>query len=143
MRGNYNGLQSLIKEINPHAVYVWCWAHQLNLVITDVVSSGVNAMGMFGNLEKLYDPINSSIIRVMYYEQFQKERYKKKQIRQIKRVTTTRWMPFSYALDVALSTYLAVLDTSEIMQGKDGPGDGKSGFEAGAIIDYLKSYRLV
>lgn len=143
MRGNYNGLQSLIKEINPHAIYVWCWAHRLNLVITDVVSSGINAMDMFGNLEKLYDLINSSKTRVMYYEQFQKERYKKKQIRRIKRVTTTRWMSFSYALDVVLSTYLAVLDTLETMRSKDGPGDRKSGFEAGAILDYLKSYRFV
>ncbi|XP_050065690.1 zinc finger MYM-type protein 1-like, partial [Aphis gossypii] len=143
MRGNYNGLQSLIKEINPHAIYVWCWAHRLNLVITDVVSSGINAMDMFGNLEKLYDLINSSKIRVKYYEQFQKERYKKKQIRRIKRVTTTRWMSFSYALDVVLSTYLAVLDTLEIMRSTDGLSDRKSGFEAGAILDYLKSYRFV
>jgi len=75
MRCNYNGLQSLIKEINPHAIYVWCWVHRLNLEITDVVSSGINAMDMFGNLEKLYDLINSSKIRVKYYEQFQKERY--------------------------------------------------------------------
>lgn len=95
MRGNYNGLQSLIKKINPHAIYVWCWAHWLNLVITDVVSSGVNAIIMFGNLEKLYDLINSSKIRVMYYEQFQKERYKMKQIRRIERMTITRWMSFS------------------------------------------------
>jgi len=58
-------------------------------------------------------------------------------------VTTTRWMLLSYALDVVLSTYLVVLDTLEIMRSKDGPGDRKSGFEAGAIIYYLKSYRFV
>ncbi|XP_022183198.1 zinc finger MYM-type protein 1-like [Myzus persicae] len=121
MRGNYNGLQSLIKEVNPHAIYIWCWAHRLNLVITDVVSSGVNTMDMFGNLEKLYDLINLSKIRVKYYEQFQKERYKKKQIRRIKRVTTARWMSFSYALYVVLSTYLAVIGTLEIIRSKDGP----------------------
>ncbi|XP_015378254.1 PREDICTED: zinc finger MYM-type protein 1-like [Diuraphis noxia] len=126
MRGNYNGLQSLIKEINPHAIYVWCWAHRLNLVITDVVSSGVNAMDI-----------------VKYYEQFQKERYKKKQIRRTKHVTTTRWMSFSYALDVVLSTYLAAIDTLEIIRSKDGPGDRKTGFEAGAINDYKRSYRFV
>lgn len=50
---------------------------------------------------------------------------------------------FSYALDVVLSTYLAVLDPLEIMQSKDGPGDRKTGFEAGTVLDYLKSYRFV
>jgi len=44
---------------------------------------------------------------------------------------------------VVLSTYLAVLDTLEIMQSRDGPSDRKSGFEAGAILYYLKSYRFV
>ncbi|CAI6367070.1 unnamed protein product [Macrosiphum euphorbiae] len=29
------------------------------------------------------------------------------------------------------------------MRSKDGPCDRKNGFEAGAIIDYLKSYRFV
>lgn len=62
MRGKYNGLQSLIREINPRALYIWCWAHRLNLIIADVVSKGVNAMDLFGNLEKLYELINSNKI---------------------------------------------------------------------------------
>jgi hypothetical protein len=52
-------------------------------------------------------------------------------------------MSFLYALDVVLSTYLAVLDTLETMRNKDGLGDRKSGFKAGAILDYLKTYRFV
>lgn len=30
MRGQYNGLQAFIRDINPHATFVWCWAHRLN-----------------------------------------------------------------------------------------------------------------
>lgn len=35
MRGEYNGLQSIIKAENPSAVYIWCWAHRLNLVVVE------------------------------------------------------------------------------------------------------------
>jgi len=48
MRGQYNGLQSIINEQNTSAVYIWCWAHRLNLVVIDAVSSGNNAMDLFG-----------------------------------------------------------------------------------------------
>ncbi|XP_025193617.1 zinc finger MYM-type protein 1-like [Melanaphis sacchari] len=39
MRGEYKGLQSCIKEQNPCATYIWCYAHRFNLIIVDAVSS--------------------------------------------------------------------------------------------------------
>lgn len=60
MRGQYNGVQALIRNEHPSAVYIWCWAHRLNLVVIDSVSSGINAMNLFGNLEQLFDFICSS-----------------------------------------------------------------------------------
>lgn len=48
MRGQYNGLQPFIKEQNPCATYVWCWAHRFNLVIVDAVSCCIEARDLFG-----------------------------------------------------------------------------------------------
>jgi hypothetical protein len=39
MRGEFNGLQKNILELNPHAYYVHCFAHKLQLVVVLVASS--------------------------------------------------------------------------------------------------------
>ncbi|XP_062180364.1 uncharacterized protein LOC133884813 [Phragmites australis] len=39
MRGEFNGLQKLIRDENPYAFYVHCFAHQLQLVVVSVVGS--------------------------------------------------------------------------------------------------------
>jgi len=54
MRGSYKGLQARIKEQNPSALFVWCHAQRINLVVKEAVSSNSNAVDMFGNLETLY-----------------------------------------------------------------------------------------
>lgn len=36
MRGQYSGLRALVQKENPKALYVWCHAHVLNLVIIDM-----------------------------------------------------------------------------------------------------------
>lgn len=33
MRGEFNGVQALMREKIPHAIYVHCYAHKLNLVL--------------------------------------------------------------------------------------------------------------
>ena len=36
MRGEFNGVQKLIRDENPYAFYVHCFAHQLQLVVVTV-----------------------------------------------------------------------------------------------------------
>lgn len=68
MRDCYNGLQTLIKEKCPIATYIWCWANRLNLVVVKSTSCSINAVGLFGNLETLYNFISGSKKRVHFYE---------------------------------------------------------------------------
>jgi hypothetical protein len=37
MRGEFNGLQKLIRDKNPYAFYIHCFAHQLQLVVVAVL----------------------------------------------------------------------------------------------------------
>jgi hypothetical protein len=39
MRGEFNNLQKKILDLNPHAYYVHCFAHQLQRVVVSVASS--------------------------------------------------------------------------------------------------------
>ena len=38
MRGAHSGMATQIQTENPKAVYIWCHAHRLNLVMNAVVS---------------------------------------------------------------------------------------------------------
>lgn len=68
MRGQYEGIQAYVKEVNPAAIYTWCYAHRLNLIVVQVTSCSPDAVNMFGNIEELYTFISSSKKRVTYYE---------------------------------------------------------------------------
>jgi len=139
MRGVYNGLQAIVKEHNPYAIYVWCYAHRLNLIIVDAVSCCTEARDLFGNLEALYDFIGSSKKRVNMYSSHQKERYPNKQLRRLKRVETARWSSHSSALETVfatLPTFNAILDTFEYLD-KDTSSDRMSSIKAKSLFDYL------
>jgi len=47
MRGQYNGLQSIIRAENTSAVNVWCWVLRWNFLVADAVSLGTNEIGLF------------------------------------------------------------------------------------------------
>jgi len=93
---------------------VWSYAHQLNLVLTDAVSSSVNAVDIIGIIETVHDFINSSKKRVALYELHQEKCYGNKQRkRRFKRVQTTRWWSYDLALNTVLDT---LCDTLEELQ---------------------------
>lgn len=143
MRSPYKSLQALIKEQNPRATYVWCWAHRLNLIVTASVGSSVNAMDLFGNLEKLFAFISNSKRRVHLFEEKQKKHYPNQRIRRLKRVNTTRWMSHSYALETVLITFEALLEAIEEIRHIEGPSDKQAGAQAGGFIAYFTSERFV
>lgn len=53
MQGQYKGLKTLIQKENDKAIYVWCFAHRLNLVIVDTADSSTNTKNFFGDLQAL------------------------------------------------------------------------------------------
>ncbi|CAB4011432.1 zinc finger MYM-type 1-like [Paramuricea clavata] len=55
MSGCYNGLQAIIKEkVGKHVAFVHCYAHTLNLVLSDSASVDVQVISLFNDLEVLY-----------------------------------------------------------------------------------------
>jgi hypothetical protein len=55
MSGCYNGLQAIIKEkVGKHVAFVHCYAHTLNLVLSDLASVAVQVISLFNELEALY-----------------------------------------------------------------------------------------
>jgi hypothetical protein len=62
MRGEFNGLQKQIRDENPHAFYVHCFAHQLQLVIV-AVSTCCSSFSDFFNYVSLIVTSASSSCR--------------------------------------------------------------------------------
>jgi len=75
MRGEYTGLQALMCAVNPAAVYTWCYAHRLSLIVVQGSCSSQNAVDLFGNLESLDALISSSKKRVFWFDNAQKKHY--------------------------------------------------------------------
>ena len=58
MRGQLHGLKTLVLADNPHAFYVHCFAHQLQLVVVAILK-GVLAVGdFFGHLNKIVNMVS-------------------------------------------------------------------------------------
>lgn len=143
MSGQYNGLQAKILEKNPQALFIWCSAHRLNLIVSQAVGSCSNAVDLFGNLEKIFTFITGSKARSALFREKQLELYPKQQIRFVKRVNTTRWMSHAHALNTVLDIYYAVYQTIEEVRNRDGRSDFKLGADCNGLLSYLTSYRFL
>lgn len=143
MRGEYAGLQALVCADNPSAIYTWCYAHHLSLIVVQGSCSSQNAVDLFGNLESLYTLISSSKKRVSWFDNAQKKHYPTQRIHRLKRVETTRWFSLSSALNTAILTFNAVIDTLEKIQKEEGCADFKSGAKATGLMEYFLSERFI
>ena len=54
MRGEFAGLQKLIRNDCPNAIYVHCWCHRLNLVVVDLASCNDIIEHFFGVVQDVY-----------------------------------------------------------------------------------------
>lgn len=63
MKGTYGGVQKLIRDIEPNAVYVHCAAHNLNLVVNDAVKEVTEMQTFFETVQQIYNFFGHSIKR--------------------------------------------------------------------------------
>ncbi|XP_042056036.1 zinc finger MYM-type protein 1-like [Salvia splendens] len=63
MRGEFNGLKSLILKRNPSAYYVHCFAHQLQLTIVAVAKKHTSIGSFFNSVTRLCNIVGSSCKR--------------------------------------------------------------------------------
>lgn len=53
IRGEYSGLRNLIQKENLNALYIWCFAHQLNLVVVNIYDCCQDTRNFFGGVRSL------------------------------------------------------------------------------------------
>ncbi|KAL4100668.1 hypothetical protein QTP88_020702 [Uroleucon formosanum] len=87
MSGIYSGLQARIKEACPHAVYIPCAAHSLNLVGECAANCCINANEFFNLLQNIYPFFSASTYRWDVLDQC----LSKPDNVTVKRLSDTRW----------------------------------------------------
>ena len=86
MSGIYKGVQTLLSSENPHAIYIPCAGHSLNLVGNKAADCCIEAISFFGTLTGVYNFFSSSTYRWDILHQY----IGKKGI-VVKRLSDTRW----------------------------------------------------
>ena len=106
MSGCYNGLQAISKEkIGEHVIYVHCYAHTLNLVLSDSAGASVQVFKLFDSFEKLYSLFRKS---QKIHDLFEFTQNKLKVI-SLKRVTTVRWSSQKFSLQAFPQRYESIM----------------------------------
>jgi hypothetical protein len=97
MSGKYNGVQSLIKEVNQRAVFVPCMAHSLNLSGVCAASSCTDATSFFAFVQNIYVFLSASTHRWNALKVVLEENTSTKTLLP-KRLSETRWSARADAL---------------------------------------------
>ena len=63
MSGKYSGLHKKIQDVAPHAYYVHCASHNLNLLIKDAMEAATETRQFYDTIESVYNFFEHSVVR--------------------------------------------------------------------------------
>ena len=94
--GIHAGLQALMRNLSPTALYTHCYAHVLNLVIVDSMTNNRVARDFFGTLQNLYVFIETCTKRHALFCKFQETSNASNDAEKstkyvLKKLSDTRW----------------------------------------------------
>ncbi|CAI6355225.1 unnamed protein product [Macrosiphum euphorbiae] len=84
MRGQYNGFSAWLNKVSPDQIYVWCYAHVLNLVMIDTSNVTCESTSLFGLLNSIAVFVRESYLRINKWEENSKYKF-------ISNIGDTRW----------------------------------------------------
>lgn len=111
--------------------------------MANAVSSSLDAVDLFGNLESFYSFIWCSKKSAALFREFQSKHYPKLQQKSMKHVATIRWGSHDAALDTVLQKFDAILETLEETRRNERFGDVKVGSIIAGLLKYFLSYSFV
>lgn len=106
VRGEYNGVQKHLKEVAPNSVYIWCYAHVLNLAATDLSENIVPVKNLIGLLQATVNFFSESCKCTNVCTELSAEiRVGSSKLSKLQKIGKTRWWSKQAALERILGTY--------------------------------------
>ncbi|XP_047948935.1 zinc finger MYM-type protein 1-like [Salvia hispanica] len=154
MRGEFNGLKSLILKRNSSAYYVHCFAHQLQLTIVAVAKKHKIVGSFYNSISRLCNTVGGSCKRRDILREKQRENIIKEiasdeistgrglnQEMSLKRPGDTRWSSHYGTLVSLIHLYSSIVDVLEYV-GEDGHDDSIRA-EADDVLEIINSFEFV
>jgi len=107
MSGCKNGLHMKIREVADKALYVHCYAHQLNLALQHSCNNIPKARNCLNTLNSLHEFIEGSAKRHSLFESIQCKELRAKVLQHL---SDTRWASRDLALNALKDTYTYVIE---------------------------------
>lgn len=139
MQGQYKGLKTLIQKENDKAIYVWCFAHRLNLVIVDTADSSTNTKNFFGDLQALINFMRARK-RTAEFVKSQKLLQPLKRVRSMKNFSDTRWTSHGRVIEVVYSKFDALVDSLQNLSNSE---DRISSAGANNFLKIITSFNFI
>ena len=133
MSGKNAGVAKLMKNAAPFALYVHCHAHRLNLVLVDCMKRVPQAAEFFVLLEQLYVFVSGSCVHARWV-QIQRDIYPNEPVRELQRLSDTRWA-CRYAACKAVSSRLCAV--MQLLTELEAGANAKRAVEARALLRSL------
>lgn len=101
MQGQYRGFSALLTGESPKQVHIWCYAHVLNLVLTDTTGIIVESASLFSWLNDVAVFIWESYKWMHLWEKVSEDRRK----RRLAPIGETRWLAKDQALSKVFGSF--------------------------------------
>ena len=138
MRGKFSGMATHIQARCQKAVYIWCHAHRLNLVVNAVAVCSPDIRNTLGLLEELYVFMTghkrNDVFRTAQGDTGER-------VLQLKRVSTTRWNSSQAAVDTVLSRFSAIMQALSLLS--DSKYDSETITKASGLRSRLNDIRVI
>ncbi|KAJ4947757.1 hypothetical protein JOQ06_009790 [Pogonophryne albipinna] len=138
MSGNKGGVHMILKKTFPHAIYVHCHSHRLNLVLcaASKVSPGISTF--FDVINNLHSFMTGTRRHARFIE-IQKELRPGKPTLELERSCDVRWSSWSCAVSKVLTLLGQILETlADFSQ-----SSGHSKIEADSLLQQMQTKKCV
>uniref|UniRef100_A0A3Q4GS89 HAT C-terminal dimerisation domain-containing protein n=1 Tax=Neolamprologus brichardi TaxID=32507 RepID=A0A3Q4GS89_NEOBR len=108
MSGSTGGVQAHFRRLHPEAIYVHCYAHQLNLVLCNTCKAVPEAVELFSLLECVYSFFSTSLVNHHKFMETQAKLGLTKT--ELVQLSNTRWACQLRSISAVLETLPAILE---------------------------------
>lgn len=134
-------LRSRIQPENSNVLYVWCFAHQLNLVVVDMCDCCTEIKVFLGNIQSINDFMRARK-RTQKCVDYQNELYPELRLRPLKHFSTTRWTSHDRTIIVIYEKFKALKATLKYLS--DAPdSDRDISSRASSLVSTITSFKFI